>query len=102
MKARIFFQAFSSKNLKKAVLTIKNSLSRESCKISQVTSMPLKKKTFCVLRSPHVNKDSRETFQLKIYKKLIDIVFPNISNFSQFLSLCVPSGVLCKINLISL
>nr|QSV12711.1 ribosomal protein S10 [Phaeophyceae sp.] len=36
-------------------------------------SLPTKKKSYCVLKSPHVNKDSREQFELRKYKKVIDI-----------------------------
>jgi small subunit ribosomal protein S10 len=102
VRVRIFFQAFSLKNLKKAILVFKEKLFILNCSISEVVSLPAKKKIFCVLKSPHINKNAREAFELKIYKKLLDISFPNIENFSNFLSLCVPSGIFLKIKLLNL
>ena len=63
-------------------------------------SLPTKKRIFCVLRSPHVDKDSREHFEIRIHKRLIDIYYnPELNlNISNLLSQAnLPSGVFCKI-----
>ncbi len=55
--------------------------------------LPTDKEIFTVLRSPHVNKKSREQFQLKTHKRLIEIVSPNASIVEALAKLELPSGV---------
>jgi small subunit ribosomal protein S10 len=61
--------------------------------------LPTRRRSFCVLRSPHVNKKSREHFELRIHKRLIDIQDPN-QDFAQQLSrLDLPAGVDIEVRL---
>jgi len=48
---------------------------------------------FTVIRSPHVNKDSREYFELRTHKRLIDILEPSSKTIDSLTSLSVPAGV---------
>jgi ribosomal protein S10 len=48
-------------------------LSKTECEVSGLVALPIKIKRFCVLRSPHVDKDSREHFEIRLYKRFIDI-----------------------------
>ena len=63
-----------------------------------VVSLPTDKRIYCVLRSPHVNKDSREHFEIRIHKRIIDIYYDSTINVMQLLSeLDLPAGVLYQV-----
>ncbi|CAL8412417.1 unnamed protein product [Dictyota dichotoma] len=74
-KLRIILQSFSSFHLNESCTKIVNLLLMENpnIKLSGPISLPTRKRSYCVLRSPHVNKDSREQFEIRRYKKIIDI-----------------------------
>jgi small subunit ribosomal protein S10 len=55
--------------------------------------MPTKRKLYCVLRSPHVDKDSREHFEIRIHKRIIDIYEPSSQTIDSLMKLDLPSGV---------
>ena len=64
-----------------------------SVKIVGPVPLPTRKKIYCVLRSPHVNKNSREHFEIRIHKRLIDILSPSDDIINILKNLDVPSGV---------
>ena len=55
--------------------------------------MPTKRKLYCVLRSPHVDKDSREHFEIRIHKRIIDIYEPSSQTIDSLMKLDLPSGI---------
>jgi small subunit ribosomal protein S10 len=55
--------------------------------------MPTKRKLYCVLRSPHVDKDSREHFEIRVHKRIIDIYEPSSQTIDSLMKLDLPSGV---------
>jgi small subunit ribosomal protein S10 len=55
--------------------------------------MPTRRKIFCVLRSPHVNKDAREHFEIKTYKRLIDIQNSSLQTIDSLKQLNLPAGI---------
>lgn len=61
--------------------------------------LPTKRKAFCVLRSPHVNKKSREHFEIRTYMRLIDILDPGQDFASQLSRLDLPAGVDIEVRL---
>ena len=61
--------------------------------------LPTKRKIYCVLRSPHVDKDSREHFEMRIHKRLIDIVEPTPKTVDSLMRLDLPAGVEVEIKL---
>ena len=67
-----------------------------------VIPLPTHKRIYCVLRSPHVNKDSREHFEIRIHKRILEIYYDitnidiNISNLLAEVDL--PPGVFCQIS----
>ena len=64
--------------------------------------LPTKRKIYCVLRSPHVDKDSREHFEIRIHKRILDIYYDSSTNIIELLSkLDLPAGVLYQINLLA-
>jgi len=73
MKFRIFLRSFDSNLINLASQELKENLSKNECQTSGIIALPLKIKRFCVLRSPHIDKDSREHFELRLYKRFLDI-----------------------------
>ena len=55
--------------------------------------LPTRRRIYCVLRSPHVNKDAREHFEMRTHKRLIDIYQPNEEAMSNLRNLDLPAGV---------
>jgi len=55
--------------------------------------LPTKIEKFCVLRSPHVNKKSREQFEIRTHKRLIDIINPNEDTIEALMKLELPAGI---------
>jgi len=55
--------------------------------------LPTRRRIYCVLRSPHVNKDSREHFEIRIHKRLIDVLFPRSIMIARLNELDLPSGI---------
>ena len=104
-KILVTFESFNSKILSKSSDYILNFIKNESiiqCE-SKITCIPLptNKRIYCVLRSPHSDKDSREHFEIKIYKKLMYIQNNNLDlTLKMLLNLNLPTGISCKIILI--
>jgi len=60
--------------------------------------LPTNKRIYCVLRSPHVDKDSREHFEVRVHRRILDIFYdPNIDIIDLLSEPDLPSGVLYKI-----
>ena len=63
-----------------------------------VVSLPTHKRIYCVLRSPHVNKDSREHFEIRIHKRILEIYYDSSVNiFDLLVKSDLPPGVLYRI-----
>jgi small subunit ribosomal protein S10 len=61
--------------------------------------LPTHIRKFCVIRSPHVDKDSREQFEIRTHKRLIDIVDPTPKTIDALTTLNLPAGVDIEIKL---
>jgi small subunit ribosomal protein S10 len=61
--------------------------------------IPTKRKIYCVLRSPHVNKDSREHFETRTHKRIIDVYNPSSKAIDSLMKLDLPSGVYIDVKL---
>jgi len=100
LKLRLKLESFNHKFLIQSYNLIKNSISLSDVKVSGIIPLPTKKRIYCVLRSPHVNKDSREHFEIRIHKRIFDIYHRPNTNIIDFLSkISLPAGVSCKITL---
>lgn len=63
-----------------------------------LVSLPTEKRIYCVLRSPHVYKDSREHFEIRVHKKILDIYYdPSINIFDLLSNSDLPPGILYRI-----
>jgi len=69
MKFRILLKSFNNELIHTSSQILMSTLSKSDCKLSGAISLPIRIKRFCVLRSPHVDKDSREHFELRLYKR---------------------------------
>jgi len=77
------------KSSEKIVKTVRNT----GAIVTGPIPLPTQKKIFTVLRSPHVNKDSREQFKLCTYKRMLDIYSSSTKTIDALMKLELPSGV---------
>lgn len=73
-KIRLKLKAYDHRVLDKSVSAIVDAVKRTGAQIKGPIPMPTKIKRYTVLRSPHINKDSREQFEMRIHSRLVDIV----------------------------
>jgi len=73
-KIRLKLKAYDHRVLDRSVASIVDSARRTGAEIIGPIPMPSKIKRYTVLRSPHVNKDSREQFEIRIHSRMIDII----------------------------
>jgi len=92
-KIRIKLKAFDHRILDKAAQNIVETVKRTGATISGPIPLPTKIQRFTVLGSPHVNKDSREQFEIRTHKRLIDIIEPNQATIDALMKLDLPAGV---------
>eukprot|EP00238_Polyblepharides_amylifera_P009697 CAMPEP_0196579308 /NCGR_PEP_ID=MMETSP1081-20130531/19859_1 /TAXON_ID=36882 /ORGANISM="Pyramimonas amylifera, Strain CCMP720" /LENGTH=140 /DNA_ID=CAMNT_0041898843 /DNA_START=99 /DNA_END=521 /DNA_ORIENTATION=- len=62
-------------------------------------ALPTRRKIFCVLRSPHVNKDSREHFEIRTHQRLIDLKNPSAQTIDSLMQIDLPAGVDIEVKL---
>jgi small subunit ribosomal protein S10 len=68
-------------------------------KVAGPVPLPTRLERYTVIRSPHIDKDSREQFEIRTHKRLIDILEPTQKTISALMSLNVPAGVDIEIKL---
>ena len=95
IKLRSYDHNLVDKSTEKIVKTVKNS----GAVISGPIPLPTEKEVFTVLRSPHVNKKSREEFQLSTHKRIIEIFTPTQKTVDALSKLELPSGVDIQVKL---
>nr|QCI04293.1 ribosomal protein S10 [Anotrichium furcellatum] len=98
-KIRIKLKTYDHHLLKGSCDSILEAANRTETKILGPIPLPTKRKIYCLLRSPHVDKDSREHFELKIYSKIIDIKEPSSQTIDALMKLNIPAGVDIEIKL---
>ena len=92
-RIRIKVKAFDHKIIDRAAKTIINAAKRSQAQIKGPVPLPTEKAKYTVNRSTFVHKDSREQFEMRIHKRLIDIYDPKGSTVSDLMNLALPSGV---------
>ncbi len=100
-KIRIVLKAFDSRLLDSAVGSILETVNRTGAEIAGPIPLPTRINRFTVLRSPHIDKKSREQFEIRTHKRLIDILDPNKETGASLNGLALPSGVDVKIKLLN-
>ncbi len=100
MKLRIYLKSFSKKAINESIKELLALFAKSNKSLVSI-SLPTRIKKFCVLRSPHVNKDSREEFEVRIYKKFLDIFVTNLNEISLlFTNFSFSSGVSCQFSIL--
>ena len=92
-RIRIKLKAYDYRILDKAVAEIVDTAKNTGAAIAGPIPLPTIKNKFCVLRSPHVDKKSREQFGIRTHKRLIDIVEPTPQTVDALMKLDLPAGV---------
>ena len=92
-KIRIKLKAYDHRILDQSTAEIVESARRTGASVSGPVPLPTKREIYTVLRSPHVDKKSREQFQMKTHKRLLDIVNPTSKTVDALRKLDLPAGV---------
>ena len=92
-KIRLKLRSFDHKLLDISMAEIVDTVRKTGASIIGPVPLPSKREVFTVLRSPHVDKKSREQFELKTHKRLLDIVEPTAKTIDALRRLDLPAGV---------
>ena len=92
-KIRIRLKAYDYKLLDQSASEIVETAKRTGAKVAGPIPLPTKINKYCVLRSPHVDKKSREQFEVRTHKRLIDIFEPTPQTVDALMKLDLPAGV---------
>ncbi len=98
-KIRIRLKAFDHRLLDQSARKIVETAKDTGASVSGPVPLPTEKKIFTILRSPHVNKDSREQFEMRTHKRLIDIIDPTPRTVDSLMRIDLPAGVDIEIKL---
>jgi small subunit ribosomal protein S10 len=92
-RIRIKLKAYDHAVLDQSTAEIVQTAKRTGAKISGPIPLPTKRSLYTVLRSPHVDKKSREQFEMRIHKRLIDITESGPQTVDALMKLELPAGV---------
>lgn len=92
-KIRIKLKAYDHRIIDKSASHIIETAERTGAKVVGPIPLPSDRKITTVLRSPHVDKDSREQFELRVHKRLIDVINPSSTTLDSLMNLDLPAGV---------
>ncbi|SCW28817.1 30S ribosomal protein S10 [Borreliella japonica] len=92
-KIRVRLFSFDVKILDQSAESIVKAVHKAKAQIKGPIPLPTKIKKYTVLRSPHVNKKSREQFEMRTHKRLIDILEPTSALMDSLMKLELPAGV---------
>ena len=100
MRIRIKLKAFDHEVVDLSAKRIVDTVLRSGARVSGPVPLPTERNIFCVIRSPHKDKDSREHFEIRTHKRLIDILQPTPKTVDSLQRLDhLPSGVDIQIQL---
>lgn len=92
-KIRIRLRAYDHRLLDKSAHEIVEAAKRTGAKVSGPIPLPTEREVFTVLRGPHIDKKSREQFQIKTHNRILDIVGPTSKTVDALKKLDLPAGV---------
>ena len=96
---RIRLKAFDHEIIDQSTKKIVETVVRTQAKVRGPVPLPTEIRRYCVVRSPHVDKDSREHFEIRTHKRLIDIHQPTPKTVDSLMRLDLPAGVDIEIKL---
>jgi small subunit ribosomal protein S10 len=92
-KIRIRMEAYDHEVLDQSALTIVERAKATGAKVHGPIPLPTRIERYTVLRSPHVDKKSREQFEMRTHKRLLDILEPTTQTVDALMKLELPAGV---------
>jgi len=98
-KVRVKVKSLDHRLLDQAVKQIVEAVERTGAVVVGPVPLPTRIEKFCVIRSPNIDKDSREQFEIRTHKRLIDILQPNPKTIDALTQLNLASGVEVDIKL---
>lgn len=96
-KIRIRLKGFDQRQLDRSTADIVETAKRTGARVAGPIPLPTKREIYTVLRSPHVDRKSREQFEIRTHKRLIDILDPTGKTIDALKTLSLPAGVDIKI-----
>ena len=96
-KIRIRMEAYDHRILDRSAQEIVETAKRSGARVGGPVPLPTRIERYTVLRSPHIDKKSREQFEIRTHKRLIDISEPTAKTVDDLGKLSVPAGVYIKI-----
>jgi small subunit ribosomal protein S10 len=98
-KIRIRLRAYDYKLLDQSAQEIVDTAKRTGARVAGPIPLPTKISRYCVLRSPHIDKKSREQFEVRTHKRLLDILDPTQQTVDALMKLDLSAGVDVEIKL---
>lgn len=98
-KIRIRLKAYDHRILDQSAEQIVEAAERTGAAVAGPIPLPTEIKKYCVIRSPFIDKDSQEQFEMRTHKRLIDILEPTSKTVDTLMRLQLPSGVDIEIKL---
>ena len=98
-KIRIRLKAYDHVVLEQSAEKIVDTAKRTGAQVSGPIPLPTEKEVVTVIRSPHKHKDSREQFEMRTHKRVIDILYPTQKTVDSLMKLELPAGVEIEIKL---
>jgi small subunit ribosomal protein S10 len=98
-KIRIRLKAFDHRILDQSARQIVDAAERTGAHVVGPVPLPTRIEKFTVIRSPFIDKDSREQFEIRTHKRLIDVIEPGSKTVDQLMRLQLPAGVDIEIKL---
>jgi small subunit ribosomal protein S10 len=99
MKIRIRLKAYDHRLLDQSASEIVDTAKRTGARVAGPIPLPTRINKYTVLRGPHIDKKSREQFEVRTYKRLLDIVQPNAQTVDAMMKLDLAAGVNVEIKL---
>lgn len=96
-RIRIRMEAYDHRTLDSSAREIVDHARRTNARVSGPVPLPTRIERYTVLRSPHIDKKSREQFEMRTHKRVIDIFEPTARTVEALNRLVVPAGVFVKI-----
>ncbi len=98
-KIRIRLKGFDHEIVDQSAKKIVETAQNTGARVSGPIPLPTRRSVYTVIRSPHKDKDSREEFEVRTHKRLIDILDPSASTVDSLMHLDLPAGVDIEIKL---
>lgn len=96
-KIRIRIEAYDHEIIDQSAEDIIHRAKKSGARVHGPVPLPTDIERYTVLRSPHINKNSREQFEIRTHKRLIDITEPTVKTIDELKNLNVPAGVEIRI-----